>query len=132
MNWTDFAKFARASALLSMGGVIVYADTRRPGCQVYSSARGADVALAFARDSDPRIPDLDLTPAAISGTLVFGGGAYHHCVLPWTACWGVRLATSNDLTDGLVVWPESVPPDVEPALVSALKGMGIWRPERPL
>lgn len=131
MNWNDFAKFARASALLNMGGVVVYADTRRDGCRIYSTARGPDTALIFSHESKPSIPDLDITTGAISGTLVFSG-AYHPCVIPWSACWALRLATSMDATDGLIVWPESVPTDIEPKLVAMLKQAGFWKPEKPL
>lgn len=127
MNWNNFAKYARAQALINMGGVVVYADTRDVSCQIYSTARGHETALAFSTQSTPPMPDLDCTTNAISGTLVFSG-AYHHCVIPWDLVWAVRLAGTNDVTDGLILWADSVPLDSkEPELVAFVKKLGAWK-----
>ena len=131
MNWTSFAKYARASALINMGGAVVYADSRGPECRVYSTARSHECALAWSRAGTPPTPDLEVDLEKISGTLVFAG-AYHHCVVPWDLVWAVRLAGTRDVTDGLIVWPESVPADVEPELVTFLKRVGAWRPGKSL
>lgn len=125
MNLIDLAKLARSQALLEMGGLHLYADTRGPECRMYSTARSGECQLLFSRTADPPIADLDLDEVKIAGTLVFGG-AYHPCLVPWSRVWAVRLV-GRDVTDGLVVWPESTPIDVEPDLVRVLKQAKLWQ-----
>jgi len=65
------------------------------------------LVLRFGYTLSPGIPDLEVSDAAISGTLTFAGSQFH-VVLPWTAVYAAMVEGEQRGT----VWPEDVPEDV--------------------
>jgi stringent starvation protein B len=95
-------------ALLARGPVLVHIDARRAEVSVPARFRAdASLVLRFGYRLEPKIVDLDVSDAGISGTLSFGGQPFH-CVLPWTAVYAAMVEGEQRGT----VWPEDVPEDV--------------------
>lgn len=90
---TSVFKRAAVQALLDQHpAVMVQLDATAPGADVPSHLRASGLQLRFGRGLTPPIADLELSDAAICGTLRFSG-AYYRCVVPWSS---VSAAWSED------------------------------------
>ena len=93
-------------AFLRQGVAMVHLDARRPGVEVPPQHAG-DPHLRLNLSYRYAIPDFEVGDERIEVTLSFGGRSFH-CVLPWSAVFGI---TSNVTGDGQV-WTEDLPVEV--------------------
>ncbi len=98
----DESKRAVVTAMLDEGVVLVTVDTTRPGVLVPPACTGpTSLVLRVGYNLRPAIPDLDLGPETLSGTLSFGGAPFL-VVLPWASVYAAHGNT-------LAYWPASAP-----------------------
>jgi stringent starvation protein B len=92
-------------SLLEQGPVLIHIDPRRDGVAVPTRfAQDPGLRLRFGYGLSPAITDLVVDEHGVSGTLSFGGVAFH-CVLPWSAIYAVQIDGDSKGS----VWPDDVP-----------------------
>ncbi len=83
--------YRKALQLLATGRMLrVTFEQRHASVPSFCLDQLTPISLDFGRRAPTPIEDLEVTPEAISGTLRFGG-AYHHCVIPWSAVYAIQL-----------------------------------------
>jgi stringent starvation protein B len=106
---TGPAKQRAVERMLAKGAVLVHLDARTRGVIVPPKyATDPDLVLRIGHGLSPPISDLEITQRGIAGTLKFDGALFH-TVVPWTAIFGLKVET----TDEVRVWDDEIPPELQ-------------------
>ncbi|MFO0692934.1 MAG: ClpXP protease specificity-enhancing factor SspB [Polyangiales bacterium] len=118
------AKKDVARALLLRGSVFVHLDPRTPGVEVPRRFTSEpQLVLQIGLDLPIPIPDLRVDHDGILATLSFSRTPFT-CVVPWEAVFALVGEDGKGM-----VWPESVPPEIESEMKREARRASKSRPE---
>jgi stringent starvation protein B len=106
----SLAKRLCLERMLQDGAVLVHLRVGEPGVDVpapFLIQENPHLTLRVGFNLTPPIPDLELRPDALVGTLLFAGRP-HRCVVPWSAV----FALSMEGSDRGMLWHQDAPPDI--------------------
>jgi stringent starvation protein B len=112
------AKHRTLDRMLAQGPVLIRLDARKPGVVVpQEHASDPQLRLRLGKELDPPVTDLVVDDRGVTGSLTFHGTPFH-CVLPWSAIYGLQL----ELPTAEELWNDEIPKDLGSAAASPRPG----------